>query len=413
MGNADPDLSPLAHGERLSILAFAPVPFLSDGAQTFHGGATVFYAELLPRLAHLGHRVRVIAEAPPAREGERRAGLPWEIPNLTVSWFAYEHYSSLSPPTPVLRARMRSTLRRLLEQHVKEERPDVVLIGRDLVAPHVLAACRAHDLPCVLIAHGVALAALLRGAYASDLREELLDSWRSVDGVVSVARHIEAALRSLGVARIRTIPNVADPTRFCPRPKDSRLLRQLDIRPERVVVGHVSVLRPAKRASDIVEAAALVLRSHPEVVYLVVGDGPCRLEMEELAEQRGTRRSFRFTGAIDHERVPEYFGLCDIVVLPSEREGYPFVYRETQASGRVLLASDIAPAYEAIVPDRTGVLFRKGDIADLAEKMVALARDPARRRRIGEAARAAAKEFGAEQWAEQYAKVLQQVKRET
>jgi glycosyltransferase involved in cell wall biosynthesis len=174
------------------------------------------------------------------------------------------------------------------------------------------------------------------------------------------------------------------------------------------VVGHLSTLKQGKRPFDIISSAEIVLRVHPNIVYLIVGDGPCRNEMEELSRRKGIAANVRYVGEIDHQQVPQYLNLADIVLLPSEREGFPLVYRETQACGRVLLVSDIPAAKEAIVDRETGLLFRLGAIQDLAAKTLILARDPLLRQQIGRKARIAALAQTPEQWVQAYVEVLQQ-----
>jgi len=390
----------------LNVLALAPLPYLEDGVAAFTGGASIFYAELLPRLARLGHRVRVIAEAPPARNEEVRTGLRWDEPNLTVEWFVYEYRSSLSPPPAAFRAQASLTIQRVFDRLVADRRPDVVLLGREVTSLYVLERCRHYELPAVLISHGVAPSALLRGLYPDGLAREVVECLCAVEAVVAIARHVEEMLRRLGVTAVVTIPNVADTEKFHPQPKDPRLLRTLRLSPTQPVVGHVSVLRPAKRTLDIVDSAAGVLRARPDIVYIVVGNGPCRREMEERARQQGILASFRFVGEVGHEQVPRYVNLCDVVVLSSEREGLPLIGLETQACGRVLLASDIAASRELIVEGETGALFQTGDVGDLTAKTLALIEDRGLRDAIGRRARAGAEQRRPADWSRAYAQVL-------
>ncbi len=151
-----------------------------------------------------------------------------------------------------------------------------------------------------------------------------------------------------------------------------------------------------------------MLRLDPRVVYVVVGDGPSRREMEELTRTKGIAAGFRFVGEIRHERVSEYLNLADIVLATSEREGFPFIYREAQACARTVVASDIAASREMIAEGETGALFRTGDIEDLAAKTLALAAAPGLRRQIGERARAVAAKDDPEHWVKTYAELLSQ-----
>ena len=68
--------------------------------------------------------------------------------------------------------------------------------------------------------------------------------------------------------------------------------------------------------------------------------------------------------------------------MTSEREGLALVYRETQACGRVLLASDIPAAREVVVHNENGVIFPMGDVEALGADTLQLISDPARCSRI-------------------------------
>jgi len=391
----------------LDILVVAPLPFYRNGVRAFNVGVSIFYTDLLPHLARLGHIVRVIAEAPVAQEGELRTGLSWDTSSITVEWFAFDFQTELVALPQSYRETARSQLKPVFDRLVQERRPDIVILGRETLARHGVELCQEHHLPSFLIAHGVPTAALLQDpSYPDNLRRELIGRFRQIDWIVTVGKHLEEILRTFGVTRVCTISNVIDTARFFPMPKDQQLLKELRIAPHQVVVSHLSNLTRGKRPLDVVSSAEIVLRSRPEVVYVIMGNGPCRQEMEELSRKKGIAPSFRYLGEIDNQQMPRYLSISDIVLLPSEREGFPLVYRETQACGRVLLVSDIPAAREAIVDGETGLLCRLGDVQDLAAKTLLTIQDPALRRRIGEQSRAMAAAEDPLQWAQAYADIL-------
>ncbi|MGE0684429.1 MAG: glycosyltransferase family 4 protein [Candidatus Binatia bacterium] len=393
----------------LTILAVAPLPFYQNGVKTFHFGGSIFYAELLPGLARQGHTVRVIAETPATNAGETRTGLDWTIPQLEVEWSALEYRSGSTPPPATYYEAARKQMAAVFTRFVKQQRPDIVIIGRETVANPVLSLCKEYRLPALLIAHGSPTWSLLHGAYPEAPKQQLIDAFRQVDGIVAIAQHLVDILQKLGVTRVDLIPNIADPIRFHPEPKDHRLLQELIIAPEQIVVGYFSTLKPRKRPLDLIVAAEKALKTQPRIVYVIGGVGSCREEMLELGRRLGIADRFRYVGEIDYQRMPQYLNLADIVVLPSEREGAPLVYRETQACGRVLLASDIPAAREAIVDGETGLLFRLGDTEDLAAKIVALAENRELRQMIGQKARAATAQQTLDRWIEAYEEVSRRV----
>jgi glycosyltransferase involved in cell wall biosynthesis len=251
----------------------------------------------------------------------------------------------------------------------------------------------------VMLSHGGPSTAIVNGAWPERRARQLLERFRQVDLTVSVASHWAERLRALGLENVVVIPNPIDLRRFAPGPRDVELQRSLRIGPEAVVVLHASSLQAEKRPFDLVAAAEKASRQVPQLTYVVLGEtmvgprGPAdvspRREMEAACRRAGLAERFRFVGWVDHDRVREYLRLADLVVMPSEHETQSLVYLETQACGRVVVASDIPGAREVIVDGVTGLLFRRGDVADLAARIVSAARDPALRTRIGLNARQA------------------------
>jgi glycosyltransferase involved in cell wall biosynthesis len=194
-------------------------------------------------------------------------------------------------------------------------------------------------------------------------------------------------LRRLRVYNVKIIPNAIDLHQFSPQPKNYALLRELAIRDDDIVVVHASNLKGLKRPMDVVHSAEKVLQQNSKLMYLIVGDGPLRETIENACRQKHISQRFRFVGWVDYDYVPDYINLADIVVMPSDDEHQARVYLETQACGRLLLASDIPGAREVIVDGETGLLFRKGDINELTAKTLLAAGNPKLRAEIGRKAR--------------------------
>ncbi|MEO8601950.1 MAG: glycosyltransferase [bacterium] len=395
-----------ASGRALSIVACVPLPYRSDGRITAEVGVTNFYAALLPRLAALGHRVHALVETPPVQPGETRVGLDWQVAGLSADWNAFEYWPGRRPLDDEYTRRIAVPLAQALAARCARARPDLVLIGREVVAPAAVDACCDLGLPSLLVAHGVAVAALQSDAYPRLAAARLLASLRRVDRIIAVAAHLAATLRGLAVAPVTSIANVVDAEQFQPAAPDAPLRAALTIAPESLVVGHASNLTDHKRVADLVAAAPRVLAAQPHTVFLIIGDGVERAALQRQVQAAGLQARFRFVGEVAHARMPDHLNLCDVVVMPSERETLSLVYRETQACGGVLLTSDIAAAREAVVDGETGVLFRKGDRDDLAAQLLALLADAQRRQRIGRAARRAAAALDPGDWAREYEAAL-------
>lgn len=371
------------------------------------GGSALSGAGLLAGLSARGHAIRALAPivAEPPRSGDAFAAAH---PGIPVTRFLVPRFVTAPniPPDDEDRDAQRSQLQRLLPALVSRERPDVIFIGRESFVGDVLEALWRHAPPTVLRLAGGTTGGLLRGTYSGRHARELVDGYRSVTIVVSPAKHLAERVKALGLANVTVVPNAIDLNRFAPRPKDGALLRELAIRPDDLVIAHLSNLKALKRPLDLVRSAREALRRRPGLVYLVVGDGALRHVMEEECRRAGLSDSFRFVGWVDYGGIPDYVNLADIVVMPSEDEGLARVYLETQACGRVLVASDIPAAREVVLDGETGLLFKSGDVQDLTDKILRAAGDANLRARIGREARHRVKGHSLDDAVARYADVL-------
>jgi L-malate glycosyltransferase len=391
----------------LTLTCVVPLP-------PYPAGSAVVCADVLTELAMRGHRVRAIA---PIAEGARGNGddptrraprVP--VTRFSVPYFEMFRFTARDGASAEYRACERAGVRDALRSSLEAERPDVVLIGREIYGWYVNDIVSAASLPWVLLSHGGPTTAIRHGAWPPTESQELLAGMAAADVVVSVAEHWRVVLRELGLPRVVCIPNPVDLERFAPGPRDIRLMRRLGVVPDDVVVLHASNLSLVKRVRDVVAAADLALKSDRRLLFVVVGDGPEREHAERLCQELGVMARFRFVGWVEHGAMPDYVRLADVVVVPSEHETQSLVYLEAQASGRCLVASDVPGAAEVVSHEKTGLLFPMGDVTRLADVLVAAARDGARRNAIGLAARASVGTHALPGVTDAYEALLQHVK---
>jgi glycosyltransferase involved in cell wall biosynthesis len=148
-------------------------------------------------------------------------------------------------------------------------------------------------------------------------------------------------------------------------------------------VGMIACFKPQKAPLDFVRVAAEVIAAEPTVRFVLVGDGELRGAIEELIRERGIGGSVTLLGW--RRDVPDLMRSFDILLHTSRWEGLPRVFPEAMASGIPIVATRVDGAPEAIVEGVNGRLREPGDVAGLAAAVLELARDPAMRRRMGEA----------------------------
>ena len=153
------------------------------------------------------------------------------------------------------------------------------------------------------------------------------------------------------------------------------------------VVSTVGRLTAIKQHELFLDSVARVARRHPNVVALIAGDGDRRAELEALAASLGVADRVRWLGW--RRDLATIYGATDVFVLTSRNEGTPVAIIEAMASGVAVVSTDVGGVKDVVNTADVGVLAPAGDGAGLAAGIHALIRDPARRRAMGERARAA------------------------
>jgi glycosyltransferase involved in cell wall biosynthesis len=374
------------------------------------GGSAMVGGDLVRGLAAMGHAVRALAPFTAAanRGGDRFAE---QNPAVEVRRFLMPYFESAPNVSPddAYRRREGRLLRARLDDMIRADRPDVVVIGRETFAWHVPDLAARYGIRCALLAQGATTAGMIAGTIPSAAARRYIEQFHRVDLVVLVARHLLPLYRAWGLARLRIVQNGVDRRTFAPRPKSADLRSELGLRPSDVVLLHASNLKSIKRPLDLVESATFAVRRDPRLVYVIAGDGPMRAAIDTACRRRGIARSFRFAGWVDRERMPDLLNLADIVAMPSETEALALLYLETLACGRVLLASDIAGAREVVRDGRDGVLFARGDVGALTDKTLELAARPSLRAAIGRRGRERSRRFDLRRTLSSYEALLAEI----
>ena len=375
------------------------------------GGTAISAAQLLIALARRGYVLRALA---PTTLAARPAAARFDAQHhaLHIERYVVRRFDTGEPETAA-RAHAAAegvVLDRCIPRLIKAHRPEVVLIGRESFGWHVPPLARRLGVPAVLLLRGGApTARLLTGQAPPGQIAETVRRFGLAQRVVAVSRHIADGFGRLGLAGVEVVPNWVDVTRFTPGPAEPSLRARLAIPKAAIVVAYIANLKARKRPLDVVASAALAAPRDGRLVYVVVGDGPLRRAMIARCAAEGLAARFRFVGWTDYETMPDMYRVADLVVLPSAAEGLARVYLETQAAGRVLIASDIPPAREVVEPGVTGLLFPVGDVAALAAQTLRAAREPALRKRVGAAARRRVRAWTLDAATRTYSAILDEV----
>lgn len=346
------------------------------------GGSGVVASELAVGLAQRGHRVHVIASAPPSRALPQCERLFFhEVP--VVDYPLFDH-----PPYTLALA---STIVDVATEH----RLDIV--HTHYAVPHAASAYLARQ-----VLSGVAprFVTTLHGTdvmrvgsdpgYQSITRFTVAAS----DGLTAPSNFLrDEAYRLLGLPPqppIEVIANFVDTDHFVTaEPRDRRRLHELFGTPAETgeadgpLLFHVSNFRAVKRVGDLIEVLARVRGVLPARLVLV-GDGPERQHAAQRARDLGVAKSVCFLGK--RTDFADHLKHADAFVLPSENESFGVAALEALSAGVPVFAYRVGGLPE-VVNESVGRLVQPFDIDALARAVVEVVSNPALHMTMARAAR--------------------------
>jgi glycosyltransferase involved in cell wall biosynthesis len=150
-------------------------------------------------------------------------------------------------------------------------------------------------------------------------------------------------------------------------------------------------LRDKKGVYDIVRAMPAVLARHPTAVFTLAGDGDLE-GTARLARELKVEHALRLPGWVDGADKDALLAQAALLLLPSYFEGLPVCVLEAMAGGVPVVASSVGGIPEALEHGRCGVLHAPGDVAALADAVIALLDQAPRRAALRQAAFARAQQ---------------------
>jgi glycosyltransferase involved in cell wall biosynthesis len=150
----------------------------------------------------------------------------------------------------------------------------------------------------------------------------------------------------------------------------SRTKEDLGIPSEGPVIAQIGRLCAQKGPRYLLEAATLVLETRPETIFLMVGEGPLRAEIEDSAKELHLSGHLLLLGW--RNDVAAIIACVDVVVLSSLWEGLPYTLLEAMASGKPVVATAVNGSKELIRDGQTGLLVPPADSRALADAVLTL-----------------------------------------
>lgn len=356
------------------------IGMLSDTFLPVYGGAEIHVLELSRALRKLGHDVEICTAT---------AGAPSEdgfqivrIPGLAGGGKRAIVYASIALP------RLARYVRHVDLIHCHDSFLMAALgsvLGRTLGVPTVVTL---HGLGTLDSSVG---RSFLRRFYRSV-------SLRLASQVIATSDEMrDVACRYTSKEKVVVIPNGVDTDKFRPPQSFSNPGGAL-------IILAMRRLAPKNGVQYLVEAAPYVIQQIQNVQFWVAGADKLESYLRKRVIELGVSSYFRFLGIVPHEKTREYYAQADIVVFASSAESTSLACLEAMAMQKAVVASALAPYRQMLGQNERGVLVKLFDreysdynapltlpddrIRLLAEAIVKLAKDDARRLSLGRKARA-------------------------
>ncbi|MFC1584924.1 glycosyltransferase family 4 protein [Fibrobacterota bacterium] len=233
--------------------------------------------------------------------------------------------------------------------------------------------------------------------------------WRSC--LIAVSEYTKNYNRNWGISRrIHVLNNSAR----IPEITNSDLTSDLEKKyHNKTVLMTVGRMYDRKGQEFVIRSLPDVLKTHPHVVYLLVGNETKREYLEGISRELGIQDSVHFIGQVSRKDLPSYQNLCDIYILLSQNladgdfEGFGISVIEAAFLGKPAIGSKTCGIADAIEDGKTGILVSPRDSDEIVSAVKKLTDDEGLRMKMGEAAKERAyNQFTWDHYIEKFIKLI-------
>ena len=135
----------------------------------------------------------------------------------------------------------------------------------------------------------------------------------------------------------------------------------------------------------LIEAAAKIIETCPQTVFLFLGDGQLKNELEAMIRERKLETHFVLAGMLDTNNVVEILPGCDLMVHPSIEEPFGIAILEGMRAGLAVVASRVGGIPEVAAQNETALLVEPKNAADIVAAVLSLQSSQEELRQMGQA----------------------------
>jgi len=192
----------------------------------------------------------------------------------------------------------------------------------------------------------------------------------------------EKALKNGFPPRILAIPQGVDLERFDFKIEREKTREQLGVSKEPLVLS-VAQLIPRKGLAYLIRAVPEVLKSVPNVKFIIAGEGPERPKLEEEIKHLEIGNTVKLVGGAPYDMVPKFYAAADVFVLPTLYDAMPHAVYEAMAMEKPVVATKVGGIPEVIESGSDGLLVDAEKPDEIAKAIITFLKNPELATRLG------------------------------
>lgn len=241
-------------------------------------------------------------------------------------------------------------------------------------------------IPLVATVHGIHS---LTNEQLSWLYPIIVENYQKADWLIAVSNFVKEMIIDHGAnpKNITVIPNGIDAKKFTWG--SMRKARQkLDLPQHQFLALYVGGLIPLKGIEVLIAALKHLIDHGSDIQLILVGEGQIRNQIENSTIEMGIYDNIYFAGSLNHEDIPAFYRACDVLVLPSFREGFGLTALEAMSCGRpVIVTRPEKGQHDFVDHGQTGFIVDYGDVEQLSKHINILIENQSIGNEMGESAR--------------------------
>ena len=322
------------------------------------GGSQVFLLKLMDAFApdgDISFSVLLFQDGPLRAALEQR-GIPCRLMNF-----------SMRKPWPLW----------AVIQEIRRCRPDLIYLHAGRL---IAGIARLMNIPCIERIN-MSRVGNVKGWCSHPWIDRICTSLNTKALAVSGAIEKQLLARGVPQEKLVVVRNFVETERFHHPENKQNARRMLEIPDEKILVLNVGRFSPQKAQKDFISAAAVALKQNPDLLFLLIGDGPLKPDLQKQAAELGIEEHVRFLPF--RKDVEIVYQAADVMLHTAHWAPLDNVLLEAMAAGLPIVASDVDGTNEVIFPEKTGLLFPVGDTETAAAQLLRTASDPALAERLG------------------------------